>query len=162
MGLRAGLSKLSFPSRNNAQSKPSAYQTGPPISATSHSTSAPIPPVANGNLWTEAHSCLSEKERKVISGSGATGQAYNPRLIIQYVQDKRKICEDKRWRFQQFGRTIELKETADKVLSWLQKFIAAGDIAVNVDPLHAGLPWAGIRLLAQVHLSPNSPLSVRP
>lgn len=150
MGLRAGLSKLSFPSRNNAGTKTSASQQGPPVSATSQSTSAPIPPIANGNLWIEAHGRLSNKEREVLSRSGATGQAYNPHLIIQYVQDKQKICEDKRWRFQQFGRTIELKETADKVLSWLQKFIAAGDIAVNVDPLHAGLPWAGIRLLAQV------------
>lgn len=150
MGLRAGLLKLSIRSNNYAQNKTSASQQGPPIPATSRSPSAPTPPIANSNLWDEAHSRLSDKEREVISRSGATGQAYNPHLIIQYVQDKQKICEDKRWRFQQFGRTIELRETADKVLSWLQKFIAAGDIAVNVDPLHAGLPWAGIRLLAQV------------
>lgn len=150
MGLRAGLLKLSIRSKKNAQNKTSASQQGPPISATSQSPSTPTPPIANSNLWDEAHSRLSDKEREVISRSGATGQAYNPHLIIQYVQDKQKICEDKRWRFQQFGRTIELRETADKVLSWLQKFIAAGDIAVNVDPLHAGLPWAGIRLLAQV------------
>ncbi|KAF3384594.1 hypothetical protein F1880_001890 [Penicillium rolfsii] len=115
----------------------------PPIAATSQSTSAPT------NLWTEALGFLSDEEREVLSRSGATGQIDDPHLIIQYVQDKQKICEDKRWRFQQFNRTIELKEIADKVLSWLQKFIVAGDIAVNVDPLHAGLPWAGIRLLAQ-------------
>ena len=48
------------------------------------------------------------------------------------------------------GRTIVLRHLADKVVFWLEKFKQVGDIAVNVDPLHAGLPWACIRLLLQV------------
>ena len=39
---------------------------------------------------------------------------------------------------------------ADKVLLWLDRFKSVGDIAVNVDPIHAGLPWAAIRLLLEI------------
>jgi hypothetical protein len=45
---------------------------------------------------------------------------------------------------------VRLQDTADKIIVWLDKFKVVGDIAVNVDPMHAGLPWAGIRFLLQV------------
>lgn len=37
-----------------------------------------------------------------------------------------------------------------KVSIWLQKFVEVGDVAVNYDPGHAALPWAGIRFLLKV------------
>lgn len=48
------------------------------------------------------------------------------------------------------GRPVILREEADKVIVWLDRFKAVGDIAMNADPIHAGLPWAGIRLLLEV------------
>ncbi len=36
------------------------------------------------------------------------------------------------------------------MLAWLDKFKQVGDVAVNFDPQHAALPWAGIRLLLEV------------
>ena len=45
---------------------------------------------------------------------------------------------------------MRLGDEADKVLLWLDRFKSVGDIAVNADPIHAGLPWAGIRLLLEV------------
>ncbi len=48
------------------------------------------------------------------------------------------------------GRTVVLKEKADKVVGWLNRFAAVGDVVANVDPVHVGLPWAGIRLLLEV------------
>ena len=66
------------------------------------------------------------------------------------AQDKRNLCEKKRWTFT-FGRhTVRLGDEADKVLLWLDRFKSVGDIAVNADPIHAGLPWAGIRFLLEV------------
>jgi hypothetical protein len=70
--------------------------------------------------------------------------------LLITTKDKRKVCEDKRWTFQFKEHTVRLRDTADKVIVWLDKFKAVGDIAVNVDPMHAGLPWAGIRFLLQV------------
>jgi ankyrin repeat domain-containing protein 50 len=36
------------------------------------------------------------------------------------------------------------------MILWLNKFKDIGDIAVSFDPIHASLPWAGVRLLLQV------------
>jgi hypothetical protein len=46
--------------------------------------------------------------------------------------------------------TFKLQDEADKVILWLDRFKQVGDIAVNADQIHAGLPWAGIRLLLEV------------
>jgi hypothetical protein len=48
------------------------------------------------------------------------------------------------------GHVFELQRVADKVFDWLNKFKQIGDIVANVDPLHVGVPWAGIRFLLQV------------
>ena len=74
-----------------------------------------------------------------------------PEALFKAAKAKQKICEDKRWNFEFKDYTLSLRETADKVIVWLEKFKAIGDVAVNSDPIHAGLPWAGIRLLLQVH-----------
>jgi hypothetical protein len=70
--------------------------------------------------------------------------------LLTTAKDKRKVCEDKRWNFRFKDHTVRLQDTADKVIVWLDKFKEVGDIAANVDPMHAGLPWAGIRFLLQV------------
>ena len=69
------------------------------------------------------------------------------------AQEQQNICRNKRWKVTFNGRTIVLREYADKVVKWLDRFKAVGDIAVNADPVHAGLPWAGIRLLLEVSQS---------
>lgn len=66
------------------------------------------------------------------------------------VEAKRETCEKKRWVFNLNGQTMELSKLADKACVWLDKFKSIGDIVVNVDPLHAGVPWAAIRLFLQV------------
>lgn len=48
---------------------------------------------------------------------------------------------------------MRLWDEADKVMLWLDRFKQVGDIAVNADPIHAGLPWAGIRLLLEATIS---------
>jgi len=48
------------------------------------------------------------------------------------------------------GKEIIIRDVAGKIIFWLNKFKAIGDIAVNFDPVHAALPWAGVRFLLQV------------
>jgi hypothetical protein len=72
------------------------------------------------------------------------------RQALAAAEKKQLYCMEKRWTFTFAGRTVTLKEEADKVIRWLNRFKAVGDVAVNADPLHAGLPWAGIRLVLEV------------
>ena len=45
---------------------------------------------------------------------------------------------------------MRLRDEADTVMLWLDRFKPVGDIAVNADPIHAGLPWVGVCLLPEV------------
>ena len=63
------------------------------------------------------------------------------------LQQRSKI---KRWTWTYRGRQIYLFEQADKVVRLLDRFKAVGDIVANVDPVHVGLPWAGVRAILEV------------
>ena len=52
------------------------------------------------------------------------------------------------------GKTVNLSDIAEKVTLGLDRFKAVADVAVNADPVHIGLPWAGIRLLIEVYMHP--------
>ena len=43
-----------------------------------------------------------------------------------------------------------LRDVFDKIVRWIDMFKQVGDIAVQYDPAHASLSWAGIRLVLQV------------
>ena len=138
---RLGLRRLFSRSRSPANAKASVR---------------PCVPAANtqsGNLLDKALGLLKERERAIIRenllpNTNDIGSALGD--VLKAAQKKQKICDDNRWTFTIGGRAVMLREEADKVIVWLDRFKAVGDIAVNVDPIHAGLPWAGIRLLLEV------------
>lgn len=47
-------------------------------------------------------------------------------------------------------KEIDVQDIADKVVGWITKFMKVGDIAVQYDPVHAALPWAGVRFILLV------------
>ena len=61
-----------------------------------------------------------------------------------------KRCVDKRWSWNYNGREVYLFDQVGKVMQLLDRFKAVGDIVANVDPIHIGLPWAGIRAILEV------------
>lgn len=66
------------------------------------------------------------------------------------ANDQKRVCESKRWRWKIRGHEVFLQDVADKTIFWLDRFKATGDIAVNADPIHAGLVWAGFRVILEV------------
>ncbi|KAF1994380.1 hypothetical protein P154DRAFT_32248 [Amniculicola lignicola CBS 123094] len=78
--------------------------------------------------------------------------------ILEATQRKRELVEDGRWTLPIMGRRISVRGEADKVIRWLDRFKQAGDVAVNADPVHAGLPWAAIRLILQAVVSDQEQL----
>ncbi|KAF7508890.1 hypothetical protein GJ744_008599 [Endocarpon pusillum] len=98
---------------------------------------------------------LSDHERSILqpfrASCGSTSGALEHCLAATIQQ--RQVWEGKRWTITFGNRTITVKEEADKIVRWLDRFKAVGDVAVNADPVHAGLPWAGVRLLLEVAIS---------
>ena len=70
--------------------------------------------------------------------------------VYKLAKEKQSTCENKRWKFSYGKHRVVLRDVAEKVTSRLGRLTQIGDIIASVDPIHVGLPWAGIRLLLQV------------
>src|SRR4051794_16601371 len=125
----AAPSAVQFPSINPISL---ASQPGTPSKSSSHD-------VLNGALQR-----LSDRDRTtlqpfILPTTSNVNEALEQSLAA--AKQKQQDCNAKRWTFTFAGRTVTLKEEADKVVHWLDRFKAVGDVAVNVDPIHTGLPW---------------------
>ncbi|KAF8861649.1 hypothetical protein BDZ45DRAFT_586659, partial [Acephala macrosclerotiorum] len=69
--------------------------------------------------------------------------------LLDLTEQVQKKCEECAWKFPFRGRNIILRDVVGKVIFWLKTFKEVGDIVVNYDPVHAALPWAGVRFLLQ-------------
>ena len=101
-------------------------------------------------LWGLALEKLSVEEKAAVSTIVSDSKLDVLQHLRTAAEKKRNDCEDRRWKFEVNGRQIILRDVADKILVWVDKFKQIGDIAVNFDPVHAALPWAGVRFLLEV------------
>lgn len=110
-----------------------------------------VHPDPNQDFFDKVWKRLSAQERVTIEQLKITNDI-DATLVatLNTAGEKKRLCEERRWTFQLGKRTLVLRDEAEKVLRGLRKFKEVGDIIVNVDPLHAGLPWAAIRLLLEV------------
>jgi len=75
------------------------------------------------------------------------------------TRQKQTTCHAKRWTFTFRGHTVVLREKADNIVKWLDRFKQVGDVASNADPMHVGLPWAGIRFLLEAAVFEQSQMA---
>lgn len=105
------------------------------------------------NLFEEALELLSDGDRSIIRKHTLPTAGEIDLALVQAIaaaKVKQRRCIERRWTFTFAGRAVTLEDEADKVVHWLNRFKCVGDVVVNVDPVHAGLPWAGIRFLLEV------------
>lgn len=70
--------------------------------------------------------------------------------IQKIAEEQRLESIRKRWKVKKSdGEIVVLRDVMDKLILWIAKFKEVGDIAVQFDPVHAGLPWAALRFLLQ-------------
>ena len=73
--------------------------------------------------------------------------------LLELTNDAKQRCVGRAWRLRRKdGETVIVRDLLGKVARWIDQFKQVGDIAVQYDPIHAALPWAGIRFLLQVRL----------
>ena len=70
--------------------------------------------------------------------------------LVHLTREVQEKCTKKSLLFQFRGEDVVLRDVAGGIVLWLNKFKEIGDVAVSFDPVHAALPWAGVRLLLQV------------
>jgi predicted nicotinamide N-methyase len=75
---------------------------------------------------------------------------------LEETKKKRDVCRQNKWTFVLRGKVIVIRDLAEKIINWLDKFKEIGSMIVQFDPVHAALPWAGVLFLLQVAHSPLS------
>jgi hypothetical protein len=75
-----------------------------------------------------------------------------PDILSEACRHSQRLEDDrtKKRNFRFAGRDVNLRKTLETWVKFFNRIKQIGDIAVNVDPIHAGLPWAAIRLIITV------------
>ncbi|KAK8169842.1 hypothetical protein IWX90DRAFT_501885 [Phyllosticta citrichinensis] len=110
--------------------------------------------MASGNVQPGLPQVLPhEEDRQIINASRANKiDALND--VLTLVESKKQLCRDKALRWPKSdGERIILRDLCEKTIRWVDKFKQAGDVAVQYDPVHASLPWAGVRFILQLAVS---------
>ena len=146
--------------QNRLECATSARATGAPpppkdtTSATSTNTNQLAPaahargqqPHASG-LWSKAYDQLPEENKKDLANVDRLQYLEKLLDVVNEVKE-RKIASQ--WKLQWGNTEINLREKAETIVGCITKFKEIGDLAVQYDPVHAALPWAGVRLLLMV------------
>ena len=105
----------------------------------------------SSDLWVAALNQLSEEDRKLVDFDGQLKLDILSDLG-QLVSNAKENSIKERWRFHRpgDGQTVILRDLFSKIAVWIDRFKEVGDIVVQYDPVHAALPWAGVRFLLQV------------
>ena len=75
--------------------------------------------------------------------------------LVGTLESWKDNLEKKRGRLITFpwgGKTMNVMNLVDDAVGWIRRFREIGDVVVQCDPIHLGLPWAGIKFITQVFL----------
>ena len=81
---------------------------------------------------------------KTFKIDDALHEAYNKAKELQAES------ASNRWSWTYRGRQVYVQDQADKLVRFIDKFKTVGDAAASIDPIHAGLPWVGVRSILEV------------
>ena len=96
----------------------------------------------SANLWDLAAVRLSDKDKASLDLTSAISLDD----LLSDINDRRQECEQQQWTVNK----VVLRDVFTKLVTWVEKFVQVGDVAVQYDPGHAALPWAAVRFLVKV------------
>ena len=67
--------------------------------------------------------------------------------MLAKVKEKQALYVGKRWKYKRNGKEVVLREVFDETAGYINKSKDTANVVVRYDPVHAALPWAGVRLL---------------
>ncbi|KFY17970.1 hypothetical protein V492_00220, partial [Pseudogymnoascus sp. VKM F-4246] len=108
------------------------------------------------DLWASAAANLSEEDRCNIS-FGHPDKLGVLSDLLTLTEKSRQECISKRWRYtRKSGETVIFRDLFGKIVKSIDLFKQVGDVAVQYDPVHAALPWAGVRFLLQIAVNDHA------
>jgi hypothetical protein len=145
LGKMIAASKL----RSTSQSGPARARAG----AGNDTAPATTNRTAPKSLWAKAISELDMQESATLVDF-IKSNPQDMASVLENIRHKtQRIVDAKRESASKIkvnGEEIVLKDIGMKILVWIDKFKEIGDLAAQVDPVHAALPWAIFRFLLEV------------
>ena len=113
------------------------------------------------DLWSEAVQKLPEGDQQIIKELRSIDTAQEPLSktmdeLLGLVKTVRDDSEAKQCTFSFRGKDIIIRDMMGKTICWMNKFKEVVDVIANVDPVHFGLPWAGVKFILEVCFSTNT------
>jgi len=128
--------------------KPSHRSPSPRSSTSASQQTTHDPSVESGgnNLWTNAYNKLPDELKQQLG----TDKLETLQSVLQAATQAKEAIMETRLKFRWGDKEVDVQETADRLIGWITKFKAVGDTAVQYDPIHTALPWAGVRFILLV------------
>lgn len=105
---------------------------------------------SRNDLWAHAAEQLSDNDKRNINFNRPDKLNILAELHADAEKSRQRSVES-RWKYtRKSGETVIIRDVFEKIIRWIDMFKQVGDVAVQYDPAHASLPWAGIRFLLQV------------
>ncbi|KAI2482638.1 Arp Ankyrin repeat protein [Pyrenophora tritici-repentis] len=102
------------------------------------------------NLWAYAATELPDNVKRNINFNRPDKLNILAELHATAEHSRQRSVES-RWKYtRKNGEVVIVRDVLGKIIRWVDTFKQVGDAAVQYDPGHASLPWAGIRFLLQV------------
>ncbi|OJZ90633.1 hypothetical protein ASPFODRAFT_203142 [Aspergillus luchuensis CBS 106.47] len=108
------------------------------------------------SLWARALSALPDKDQRMFRTSGTPTPPVLQTLagIITAIEAQRDRCKRHKWSAISIGgKEIIIRDVCAKIVACVNKFASVVDVVVSYDPVHAALPWAGVRFVLQLFLN---------
>jgi len=104
------------------------------------------------DYWGDALSSLEKKKQGRIRQELLIKEDLTswPDIIAEICRRELDGRQKKEWKLRFAGREMDLRKVMDGWAKFLDKIKQIGDVAVNVDPIYAGLPWAALRVILTV------------
>ena len=114
----------------------------------------PPNPSAPGSddLWAKAYQKLPDelKQQLVMNNCVTADRLQTLQDILETAVQAKDTSMAKRLTLKLGDKVINVHEIADRLVGWITRFKEIGDIAVQYDPVHTALPWAGVRFILLV------------
>jgi hypothetical protein len=109
----------------------------------------------NAGLWEKAYTQLSDDEKNADlfnkyetiledSSLGTPKGTTFPKQMAAFVRSRIEIMEQKQWMLQWDQKSIVVRDQAERIVKFVQTFQNLGTAIAQIDPIHVGIPWAGV------------------
>ncbi|KAF2194673.1 hypothetical protein K469DRAFT_686660 [Zopfia rhizophila CBS 207.26] len=119
-----------------------------------------VPRERVNDLWARAAAELSNDDKLNVNFNRPDKLNILAELHAAAEKSRQRSLESG-WKYtRKSGETVIIRDVFEKIVRWIDMFKQVGDVAVQYDPAHASLPWAGIRLVLQIAVNDSNKLAL--